>query len=165
MNAEELTRFLRGTAWQGSLTALGKTGSIRIVFLSRLSVDGALLYFHRLMGDIPAVIKNVDDKACEFTPRALKLEDSSAPNSAEGTISVFRCAGSEDEERELAKKIDRDDIADVRNVRISISSDEKALEIIAPIKGVEVTYKLTRQAIPTPTDASLRSWLEGPEGR
>jgi len=155
---DELTRLLRDTAWQGSVTARGQTGSIRIVFLSRLSVDGALLYFHRLMGDIPAVIKDVD-KACKFTPRALKLEDSSASNSPVGTLSVFPCADSETEERELEKKIDRP-ARKVPNVLISISPDENVLEIIALIAGVEVTYKLTRQAIPI--GASLRSWLDGP---
>ena len=161
MSAERITQLLRCTAWQGNFTALQKTGPLRIVFLSELSADGALLYFHRLMGDGPTEIMGLDE-ACEFTPRALKLETSPAPNSADGTISVFQCAGSETEESELETKINRPAIASVKNVRISISSDENTLEIIAPIAGVDATYKLTRQRIPAKAKAALRSWLQGP---
>jgi hypothetical protein len=159
MAAEELTQSLRGTAWQGSFTALGKTSALRIVFLSKLSVDGALLYFHRLMGNVPVEIEGLD-RACKFTPRMLKLETSSASNSASGTISVFKCADSEREESELEKDINRHPVGTVRDVRVSISASANALEIIANIKGIEVTYKLTRQAIST--DAALRAWLQDP---
>lgn len=91
MDEKVITQLLRGSARQGNFTALQKTTSLRIVFLPELSADGALLYFHRLTGNVPTEIKDVD-KPCEFTQRALKLESSSRPNSASGTISVFPCA-------------------------------------------------------------------------
>jgi hypothetical protein len=160
MNEEErITQLLRGTAWQGSFTAqtspLPITRPFRIVFLSELSADGALLYFHRLMGDVPA---GIEDKACEFTPRALKLETSSVPNSAVGTIFVFECAKSEAEESKLANS--RTAKKTLKNVKIFIEPDG-ALKIIAHIAVADVTYQLTRQAIP-PTNVALRSWLESP---
>jgi hypothetical protein len=144
MNQEEITQYLKGTSWRGHFTALPQTGlkitsSIRIEFLSHLSANGALLYFHELTGNAPAALK-YDDKAYEFTPRALKLMTSPKPNTAVGTISIFEPASSPTEESELEKLPNRPARKTLENVEVSVN---KALKIIASIPGVvELVYEL-----------------------
>jgi hypothetical protein len=157
MSEAKITELLSGTAWQGSLTTQTvpqETIPIRIVFLSEPSVSGALLYFHQLKGNVPAVLK-LDDNPCRFTPRALKLERSSIANTAVGTIFIFECAETEKQERELGNKSDRRPMHTVKDVRI-IYKDGDELTINAHI-GVDVEYKLKKQAVP---ESAQRLWLK-----
>jgi hypothetical protein len=164
MNEEGIAQ-LRGTAWQGNVAKSGVTCGIRIVFLSESPADGALLYFHKLMGDAPTLIK-IDDKGCDHTPRALKLMPSSDPNSADGAISIFKCEDTEEDESKLEKQTNRHAIFPPRNANLSLSPDGNVLKIIVHFLSGDGTYQLTRQTQLTqqapPTRDALKSWLRSP---
>ena len=158
----DLTEALRGSTWQGVYNALGIKHPMRIAFLTDLSADSQLQYFHKTFGRglVPWVLGRFDSP-CEFTPRALALHGPNSNSVIGGRISVYQCAANIDAELGLEASLNRIANATVTVKQIAMSSDGQSLLIKASVKGIPITYKLERQvpAIDYTDRFQLRNWV------
>lgn len=158
----ETIKLLKNSAWEGTFNSL-LPGTIRIAFLSNLSAKGELQYFHKVDGSI--VISDIVgplDGACDFTPRAISLKSDSPDKPLNGTISVFSCAKTLEDELHLENDTNRKASFNVEVIEFNLT-DKDTLHIVASIKGIRVEYNLKRQDLDPNTQHSLlelRSWVE-----
>jgi hypothetical protein len=150
---------LTGTTWEGVFAVPGATGRIRIAFHEQLNAAGEVPYASKAIFDgfLPPAnwILAAVDQSCPFTPRSAAVNDTS------GSISLYKCAQTLEEERALAIDPNRRKKFSLPIQRIDLDPDTNTLRMTVTLPGgiVHINYLVRAVSLPEVAPSQIQTWV------